>query len=224
MKYTTLLFDLDETLFDFSKSEKYAIDKLMELYKIPVSEEKRRLYSEINAEKWRKLERGEVTRAELGKERFDDFFAALGVAADAVEANRSYMNFLSQAGFILDGALETCRTLSGKYSLYLITNGASVVQHGRLGGSPIMRYIKEAFISEDIGFNKPQKEYFDYVLAHIDEKDKSKMLVIGDSLSSDIAGAINSGIDSCWVNRKNADIDSGATYTIGYVIELTEIL
>ncbi len=79
MKYTTLLFDLDETLFDFSKSEKYAIDKLMELYKIPVSEEKRRLYSEINAEKWRKLERGEVSRAELGKERFDDSLRLSGL-------------------------------------------------------------------------------------------------------------------------------------------------
>lgn len=224
MKYTTLLFDLDETLFDFSKSEKFAIDKLMEKYNIPVTEENRRLYSKINDEKWKKLERGEVTRAELGKERFDDFFTALGVAADAVEANRSYMNFLSQASFILDGALETCRTLSEKYSLYLITNGASVVQHGRLGGSPIMKYIKEAFISEDLGFNKPQKEYFNYVLEHIEEKDRTKTLVVGDSLSSDIAGAINSGLDSCWVNRKKADVDSGATYTIGYVTELTKIL
>lgn len=224
MKYTTLLLDLDETLFDFSKSEKFAIDKLMEKYNIPVTEENRRLYSKINDEKWKKLERGEVTRAELGKERFDDFFTALGVVADAVEANRSYMIFLSQASFILDGALETCRTLSEKYSLYLITNGASVVQHGRLGGSPIMKYIKEAFISEDLGFNKPQKEYFDYVLEHIEEKDRTKILVVGDSLSSDIAGAINSGLDSCWVNRKKADVDSGATYTIGYVTELTKIL
>lgn len=224
MKYTTLLFDLDETLFDFTKSEKYAIDKLMELYDIPVSDENRKLYSAINAEKWRKLERGEVTRAELGKERFDNFFTAVGASGDAVEANRSYMTFLSQASFILDGALEVCRELSEKYSLYLITNGASVVQHGRLDGSPIMKYFKAAFISEDIGLNKPQREYFDYVIDHIEESDRSKILVIGDSLSSDIAGAINSGLDSCWVNRKNAETDCGATYTIGYVTDLIGLL
>ncbi len=224
MKYTTLLLDLDETLFDFSKSEKFVIDKLMEKYNIPVTEEKRRLYSEINDEKWKKLERGELTRPQLFRERFADFFEKTGVTVDTDEANLSYMRFLSQAGFILDGALEACEKLSENYMLYLVTNGTKIVQNGRLNGSPIMKYIKDAFISEEIGFNKPQKEYFDYVLEHIEEKDKSKILVVGDSLSSDIAGAINSGIDSCWVNRKNADIDSGATYTIGYVTELTEIL
>ena len=114
MKYTTLLLDLDETLFDFSKSEKFAIDKLMEKYNIPVTEENRRLYSKINDEKWKKLERGELTRPQLFRERFDDFFKKTGVTADTDEANLSYMQFLSQASFILDGALETCKKLSGR--------------------------------------------------------------------------------------------------------------
>ena len=112
------------------------------------------------------------------------------------------MQFLVQASFILDCALEICKKLSGNYSLYLVTNGTKIVQKGRLSGSPIMKYIKDVFISEEIGFNKPQKEYFDYVLEHIEEKDKTKILVVGDSLSSDIAGAENSGLDSCWVNTK----------------------
>ena len=84
-----------------------------------------------------------------------------------------------------------------------MTIGTKIVQKGRLSGSLIMKYIKDVFISVEIGFNKPQKEYFDYVLEHIEEKDKTKILVVGDSLSSDIAGAENSGLDSCWVNRKN---------------------
>ena len=224
MKYTTLLLDLDETLFDFSKSEKFAIDKLMEKYNIPVTEENRRLYSKINDEKWKKLERGELTRPQLFRERFDDFFKKTGVTADTDEANLSYMQFLSQASFILDGALETCKKLSGNYSLYLVTNGTKIVQKGRLSGSPIMKYIKDVFISEEIGFNKPQKEYFDYVLEHIEEKDKTKILVVGDSLSSDIAGAENSGLDACWVNRKNQKTVSDATYTISCITEIFDIL
>lgn len=224
MKYTTLLLDLDETLFDFSKSERYAIDRLMEKYNIPVTEENRKLYSAINDSKWKKLERGELTRPQLFKERFSDFFEKTGATADTSEANLSYMKFLSQASFILDGALETCEKLSKSYSLYLVTNGTKIVQNGRLSGSPIMKYIKDVFISEEIGLNKPQKEYFDYVLAHIDEKDKSKILVVGDSLSSDIAGALNSGLDSCWVNRKNQSVESGATYTVGSINEIFNIL
>lgn len=224
MKYTTLLLDLDETLFDFSKSEKIAIDKLMEKYNIPVTEENRRLYSKINDEKWKKLERGELTRPQLFRERFDDFLKKTGVTADTDEANLSYMQFLSQASFILDGALETCKKLSENYSLYLVTNGTKIVQKRRLSGSPIMKYIKDVFISEEIGFNKPQKEYFDYVLEHIEEKDKTKILVVGDSLSSDIAGAENSGLDSCWVNRKNQKTVSDATYTISCITEIFDIL
>ncbi len=224
MKYTTLLLDLDETLFDFSKSEKFAIDKLMEKYNIPVTEENRRLYSKINDEKWKKLERGELTRPQLFRERFGDFLKKTGVTADTDEANLSYMQFLSQASFILDGALETCKKLSGNYSLYLVTNGTKIVQNGRLSGSPIMKFIKDVFISEEIGFNKPQKEYFDYVLEHIEEKDKTKILVVGDSLSSDIAGAENSGLDSCWVNRKNQKTVSDATYTISCITEIFDIL
>ncbi len=224
MKYTTLLIDLDETLFDFSKSEKFAIDKLMEKYNIPVTEENRRLYSAINDEKWKKLERGELTRQQLFHERFAGFLKKTGVTADTDEANLSYMKFLSQASFILDGALETCKKLSENYSLYLVTNGTKIVQNGRLNGSPIMKYIKGVFISEEIGFNKPQKEYFAYVLEHIEERDKKKILVVGDSPSSDIAGAINSGLDSCLVNRKNQNVESGATYTISYITEIFEVL
>ena len=224
LKYTTLLFDLDETLFDFLKSEEYAACKLMEVYGIPATKDNYELYSAINAEKWLMLEKGEITRPKLLVERFADFFDRVGAKADPAEVNITYMKLLSQAGFMLDGALDTCRILSEKYTLYLVTNGTKYVQTGRLSNSPIMEYIKGVFISEDIGYNKPQKEYFDYVLAHIEEKDKSKILVIGDSLSSDIAGAVNSGLDCCWVNRKKQAVDSPATFEIGDVTELLDIL
>lgn len=224
MIYSTLLFDLDDTLFDFLASEKHAIKLLISDYGIDPTEEQHRLYSAINASKWKKLERGELTRNELGIERFADFFEQVGIDVDPAEANRKYMEYLSQPGILLDGALDTCKKLSEKYTLYLITNGTGFVQRGRLKNSPLMKYIKAVFISEDIGFNKPSREYFDYVLANTDEKDKSKVLVIGDSLSSDIAGAKNSGLDACWVDRRSLGKGNEAKFVIKSVTELPEML
>ncbi len=224
MSYTTLLFDLDNTLFDFYASEKRAIELLMKNYGVEPTNEQYRIYSEINDAKWKKLEKGELTRKELGTERFADYFKCLNIDADPAEANRAYMDFLSQPGILLDGALEVCAELSRKYTLYLVTNGTGFVQRGRLKNSPLTEYISDVFISEDIGYNKPSKEYFDYVLAHIDEKDKDKILVIGDSLSSDIAGAENSGLDACWVNRTDINSPCSAKYTVHSVTELLNIL
>lgn len=224
MEYTTLLFDLDETLFDFKRSEADAIDRLMLCYGIPVTQENRELYSAINDSKWKLLEKGKITRAKLSTERFADFFEKVGVTADPENADREYKKFLSETHFLLDGALDTCTRLCEKYSLYIITNGASLVQKGRLSKSPIMQYFKGVFISEDIGYNKPSREYFDYVLEHIEEKDKSKILVVGDSLSSDIAGAKNSGLDACWVNKNGSHERGDCTFTVKNVTELVKIL
>lgn len=223
MKYTTLLFDLDDTLLDFGKAEANAITRLLEKYNLPANDENKRLYSEINKSKWNALEKGEITRKELFATRFPDFFAALGVEADGAKANEEYISFLSQGHFLLDGALETCRQLSERYSMYIITNGAKKAQEGRLKDSPLMQYFDGKFISEEIGFDKPKKEYFDFVCASIPEKDKSKLLVIGDSLNSDIAGAVGYGIDCCWVNRGEPK-DTDATYTVKKVTDLLLIL
>lgn len=223
MKYTTLLFDLDDTLLDFGKAEDNAINMLLEKYNIPATEENKRLYVNINKAKWTALEKGEITRKELFTTRFDDFFTALGIEADGIKANEEYISFLGQGHFLLDGALETCRVLHEKYSMYIITNGAKKAQEGRLTDSPLMEYFNGVFISEEIGFDKPKKEYFDFVYAHIPEKDKSKTLVIGDSLNSDIAGAVNYGVDSCWVNR-GEEKPSPANYTVKKVADLLLIL
>ncbi len=223
MKYTTLLFDLDDTLLDFGKAEDNAITLLLEKYNLPASEKNKRLYSELNKSKWTALEKGEITRKELFATRFPDFFAALGVEADGAKANEEYISFLGKGHFLLDGALETCRQLSEKYSMYIITNGAKKAQDGRLRNSPLMQYFDGVFISEEIGFDKPKKEYFDYVCDHIPEKDKSKILVIGDSLSSDIAGAVSYGLDCCWVNR-GAERETDANYTVKKTEDLLLII
>lgn len=223
MKYTTLLFDLDDTLMDFKKAEENAIEKLLLKYSLPATEENKRLYSLTNKAKWAALEKGEITRKELFVTRFPDYFKALGVEADGAQANADYMHFLSQGRFVIEGAEDICRQLKKNYSMYIITNGAKIVQQGRLTDLPLMKCFDGVFISEEVGFDKPKKEYFDYVFAHIPEKDKSKCLVIGDSLSSDITGAVNYGIDSCWISEKTSS-EIQPTYQISSLIELTDIL
>lgn len=223
MKYTTLLFDLDDTLMDFGRAEDNAIGLLLEKYGLAPSEENKKLYSQINRSKWTALEKGEITRKELFLTRFSDFFMSLGVDADGIKANDEYLSFLAQGRFVVDGAEDICRKLKKNYTMYIITNGAKKAQQGRLSNLPLMNYFDGIFISEEIGFDKPKKEYFDFVFEHIAEKDKSKCLVIGDSLHSDIAGAVNYGIDSCWLN-KGEDKENSATYVIKSLEQLFDIL
>ena len=224
MKYTTLLFDLDNTLLDFTKAEENAIIKIMEKYGIEPTQENARLYSEINDEKWKALERKEITRERLLVERFEDFFKAKGVEADCEKVNLEYRVFLSQGRFLIDGALEVCKELQKKYKLYLITNGTKAVQDGRLNGTELRACFENVFVSEEVGFVKPEKEFFDYVFDRIEEKDKSRILVVGDSLSSDIAGAVNSGLDSCWFNRSAKHAENPATYEIFDIADLLPML
>ncbi len=223
MKYTTLLFDLDDTLMDFGKAEENAINKLFMKYKIPVTDENKRLYVEMNKAKWKALENGEITRKELLMTRFSDFFSMLGIKADGIQANEDFIGFLAEGSFIIDGALDVCRELSKNYTMFIITNGAEKAQKGRLTDSPLMKYFDGVFVSERIGYDKPRREYFDYVFKSINETDKSKILVIGDSLNSDIAGAVNYGLDSCWIN-KGVSQNGSSTYQIGDLKELLDIL
>ena len=223
MKYTTLLFDLDNTLLDFNKAEENAIIKIMEQYGIEPSSENIKLYSGINDKKWKALERREITKERLLVERFEDFFKAVGVDADCVRVNLEYREYLAQGRFLVDGALEVCRELKKKYKMHLITNGTTAVQKGRLDGTELRACFDRVFISDEIGFVKPEKEFFDYVLKATGETDRTKILVIGDSLSSDIAGAVNSGFDSCWLNHNGEHRDNPATYEIFDIRSLLEL-
>lgn len=223
MKYTTLLFDLDETLMDFRRAEDYAITLLFEKYGIVPTHENKMLYSKINKSKWNALEKGEITRKELFLSRFAELFELLGVEADVAKANDEYLSFIAEGRFVFDGAEEICSELSKNYKLYIITNGSKKAQDGRLKNLPLAEYFDGVFISEEIGFDKPKREYFDFVFSRIPEKDKSKCLVIGDSLNSDIKGAVDYGIDSCWINPSEYQM-SDATYQIKKLDELLDIL
>jgi 2-haloacid dehalogenase len=222
MKYSTILFDLDDTLLDFGKAEERAVKLLMEKYNIPPTKENRELYIKMNKAKWAALEKHEITRDDLFSKRFTEYFEAVGIVADGIKANDEYITFLSEGHFLIEGALEVCEELSKECQLYIITNGAKKAQYGRLTGSPLMKYIKDVFISEEIGADKPDKEFFSYVLERIPEKDIRKIIIVGDSLYSDIAGGINSGIDTCWLNR-GEHIKNGANFEISDISQLKKI-
>ncbi len=215
-KYTTLLFDLDGTLLDFLRDEHDAILKVMEKYGIECSEENVKIYSDINLSLWKEFEKGSITREELQKRRFLRFFELFGVKGnfDFREINREYLLFLSEGGNLYDGAKELLIRLRAEgYHLCAVTNGIALAQNNRLKRAGIDNLFEHIFISESIGCQKPMKEYFEVVLDRIDEKDRTKVIVIGDSLSSDIKGAENAGLDSLWYNPAVQPLPEGTKVT-----------
>jgi len=230
-KYEYLLFDADNTLYDFSLAEKNAFRETCLIKNLPYDETIYRNYSEINDGLWKKLERKEVNLEFLKVERFRLLLISLGriendeMLADAADMSILYMENLGKQTCLVDGAKEICPVLSKKYKMYIITNGISRIQRARFDNSEIRGYFEELFISEEIGYSKPSPAYFDHVLEKIGDADRSKYLVIGDSLTSDCDGAIASGIDICRFNPKSED-DNGRklTYTVKRLAELCDIL
>jgi YjjG family noncanonical pyrimidine nucleotidase len=198
MKYTTLLFDADGTLFDYDAAERAALRLALQKYGIRFTRRRLSLYRGINAEKWGLFERNAISVADLQTSRFAEMFAALGISQiDAAEFNQEYLNRLAGGAQLNAGALEVCRALSGAARLAIITNGVARTQRGRLEKSAIKPYISDLFVSEEIGRSKPDGRYFDYVFEKMGLRDKSGVLVIGDSLTSDVKGGIDYGLDVC---------------------------
>lgn len=197
-KYSTLLFDADNTLLDFSSAEKFAITKACEKFGIPCGEEEVKLYSKINLSLWKKHEKGEITRDNIKLSRFIEFTQTVGAQTDPKAIAAFYEAALATRGDILLGADLLCKALCDSYDMYIVTNGLASVQHSRLGNSGLLPYFKKLFISEEYGSQKPEKVFFDKIFEEIPEKDKSRICIIGDSMSSDILGGINAGIDTCF--------------------------
>ncbi|MBR6727419.1 MAG: YjjG family noncanonical pyrimidine nucleotidase [Clostridia bacterium] len=215
-QYRTILFDADNTLFDFFRSERGALtDALRRLGVVP-SEDMIATYSAINDGMWKRLERGEITKSELRVARFYEFCRHFSLSLDAPTLANVYMEQLSAKGYLMDGALEVCTALAKRCRLYIITNGIASIQHGRFDRSPLMPLFQGLFISDELGCDKPSKAYFDAVAAAIPDFDPVTTLVVGDSLTSDIAGGIGAGLDTCWLNAngRTAPAEMPITYTI----------
>ena len=214
MRYNTVLFDADQTLLDFHRSESEAIRETMSLYGVDPSDENVKLYSNINLSLWKALERGEIEKSVLVYRRFEMLLEALGVEGDAKQMSNTYVESLSKKGYFLDGAREMCEYLHGKVKMYIVTNGLEIVQRNRYAICGMEQFFDGVFISGEIGYEKPSINFFEYAAAHIDGFDKEKAIIVGDSLSSDIKGGINFGIDTCWYAP---DTDAVSDMNITYV-------
>lgn len=198
--YDILLIDADDTLFDFRKAEKNALCATLLEFSLPFDDEIHKLYHQINKKMWKEYEKGMYREASPWAMRFERLLSAINKSGDGAILNSAYTKNLGKQPILLADANDVCAELCKTHKLYIITNGSPSVQHSRFAASPIRNYFSGMFISEEIGSRKPEKEFFDYVLSKINPPDISRILIIGDSLSSDIAGGINSGIDTCWFN------------------------
>lgn len=203
-EFTTLLLDVDGTLLDFDEAERRGVQAVLHAYGAEPTDERIHRYHQINLDCWKAFERGDIPKKAIFQKRYPLFFSEMGITADAAVTEEIYRRELDNCAVLLPGALEICAYLKERYELYIITNGVSSTQYSRLRLSGLDQYVQDIFVSEDAGSQKPQKEYFDYCLERIAEKDVSKMLVIGDSLTSDIRGGKNAGIATCWVNLTEA--------------------
>lgn len=197
-----VFLDLDDTVFDFSLAEKKAITKTLTSFGIDANEKTVKRYSEINSGLWKKLELGELTREEVLVNRFKLLFEELGLSCDPKKARREYEKNLSVGHYFIDGAMELLNALRGKYKLFLASNGTHSVQIPRIKSSCIEEYFDAIFISEDIGYNKPDVRFFEHCFSTIRDFKKEESIIVGDSLSSDILGGKNAGIHTCLFERK----------------------
>lgn len=205
-KYRYLLFDADDTLLDFTYNSRRAFSKLCEIYRLPCGAEGHALFEQINQPLWRALERGEITREVLVVERFRRFLDQIGSGADAAQVNDTFLTLLGQFSKPTDGAEEVCRTLSKQYKLYIVTNSLARVHLTRMEHCPLAPYITGSFVSERIGFEKPDRRFFDAVLTQIDGITRDNCLLIGDSLTSDMTGGIGAGLPVCFYNPRSIPV------------------
>lgn len=228
MRYDKILFDLDNTLIDFDDAERTSLKICFEKFSIPYKDKYNQIYHEINDKMWKLLEKGLIERKVLIVKRFEELFNVLGVQGVLPEEfNSEYLSNIKNGKKLMPNAVQTVKAV---YDLgakcYLVTNGNKIVQKNRLEGQPFMEYISGVAISEDVGYKKPDKEFFIGAEKAFNVKFDSKTLVVGDSLTSDILGGINAGIDTCFVNVKNQakNPEITPTYEITSLLDLIEIV
>lgn len=224
MKYTWLLFDADDTLFDFPRAEANALHWTLEQCNLPFRPEFFEIYARCNLQVWKEFERGEVTSRELRVKRFRLFFNEVGMSGDPETVSPRYLQNLARGSDLLPGAEAVIRAVQGRFHLALVTNGLKEVQRPRLERSLLRDSFEQVFISEEIGAAKPSPAYFDAVFRGLGHPPKESVLLIGDSLSSDMRGGVDYGIDTCWYNPNGKITDLPVTYQVSSLPEIIELL
>jgi 2-haloacid dehalogenase len=224
--HSWVLFDADGTLFDYDRAEKDALTTTFEEDDHVCSSETLEAYREINGRMWRDFEQGLSTIDRIKTERFETLFSHIWVDLDPVAFNDRYIANLSRQAELIEGAVETVTRLAEKVGLLLITNGLAGVQRPRVAKSPIRRFFQDLVISEEVGSAKPDRKIFDAAFSKMNYPVKRSVLMVGDSLSSDIKGGNDYGIDTCWFNphrHQRAD-EIEPAYEVQHLRQIIELV
>jgi len=225
-RYNYLLFDADNTIWDFNASQVHAFEQSFHDFGIPYQDAYLEVYKEINHRCWRQFEQGLISQDKLRTLRMELLFTKLGFEEDFEIFTQSYQNNLCKTDFMVDEAYGLLDTLQGSFELILITNGLKEIQRARIQNTGIDKYFKTIVISDEIGVAKPQAGFFDYTFEQINHPNKEEVLVIGDTLGSDIKGGKDYGLDTCWYNphQKEVDKEIEATYNIQKLVDILSIV
>jgi 2-haloacid dehalogenase len=226
MKYDWLLFDLDNTILDFDQAMVFGFEKTINDFQIPFDENQFAIYQKINHGCWADLEKGIITQDELRTLRMKRFLNQIESTHDPIHFSETYHENLSAKIFWMDNAQSLIEAWSSQFKLALVTNGLKEIQRARLVKSDLEKHFHHVVISDEIGVAKPHAGFFDHVFDKINFPEKEKVMIIGDSLSSDIRGGNDYGIDTCWLNLngKVAPEDNVPTFTIEKLEELQGII
>ena len=225
IKYNTIMFDVDDTILDFKKGEEQALRSLFSEIGAPQNSRIINEYRKINRMLWLNFEKGETDRDYIFRSRFTMLFRKYGIEVDGDDMEQRYRRYLDMQHDQIEGAHDVLGYLHSKCHLYVVTNGVSSTQYRRLSDAKMDTYFEKIFVSDDIGYQKPMREFFETVTAQIPEYDPKKTLIVGDSLNADILGGMNMGMDTCWFNRfdeKASDIVPH--YEINELSEIFEIV
>ncbi|GIO96772.1 noncanonical pyrimidine nucleotidase, YjjG family protein [Paenibacillus lautus] len=229
MRYNVILFDADETLYDYAKSEAFALSGVFGEIDQECTDAIVDSYRRINQQLWHDFEQGKVTQSDLRTARFDRLLAEHDIkcALDANAFSDIYIKYLGQGSFLMEEAEELCSQLAERgQRMAIITNGIKEVQFNRISGSALCDSFECIIVSEDAGSQKPHEGIFDYAFDKLNHPDKKEVLIVGDSLTSDIQGGIRYGIDTCWYNplRKANPTSIQPKYEIHSLMELHDII
>ena len=199
-----ILWDIDGTLLNFLRAEYESMKKGFEMFDLgECTDEMIARYSVINRKYWERLERGEISKQEVLHGRFKEFFSSENISTECVEDfNRQYQYSLGDTICFNDNGYELIKDLKNKVKQYAVTNGTKVAQDRKLDKSGLRQLFDGIFISEEIGIEKPGKGFFDVVRKEIGDYESDEILIVGDSLTSDMQGGNNAGIKCCWYNPK----------------------
>jgi 2-haloacid dehalogenase len=225
MRYKWVLFDADGTLFDYDKAEATALRRTFGEFEFSYAARYAEVYRQINREIWREFELGNISQHRLRTRRFELLFDDIGVVCDADQFSTRYLLHLAAGTDLIEGAIEVVRWLNGKVGLVLITNGIPDVQRPRFARSELSDYFAGIVISEEVGAAKPDPKIFDAAFQVMNWPNKEEVLIVGDSLTSDINGGNSYGIDTCWFNphQDSGMVDSRSRFEIRELRELLKL-